>query len=73
MNIIKKVLTSGNFFASKDLPLLEQLATFLFIKKLKKRKSFYEKDKLMTRYIMFKKDYCGFISFMKEKKLIRGL
>ena len=37
MNIIKKVLTSGNFFANKDLPLLEQLATFLFVKKIKKK------------------------------------
>ncbi len=37
MNIIKKVLTSGNFFANKDLPLLEQLATFLFVKKVKKK------------------------------------
>ncbi len=37
MNIIKKILTSGNFFAAKDLPLLEQLATFLFVKKIKKK------------------------------------
>ncbi len=37
MNIIKKVLTSGSFFANKDLPLLEQLANFLFIKKIKKK------------------------------------
>ncbi|WGK95085.1 MULTISPECIES: Crp/Fnr family transcriptional regulator [Flavobacterium] len=37
MNIIKKVLMSGNFFANKDLPLLEQLATFLFVKKVKKK------------------------------------
>ena len=37
MNIIKKVLTTGNFFANKDLPLLEQLATFLFVKKVKKK------------------------------------
>jgi len=35
MNIIKKVLTSGDFFASKDLPLLEQLTSFLFVKKRK--------------------------------------
>lgn len=37
MNIIKKVLTSGDFFAGKDLPLLEQLASFLFVKKIKKK------------------------------------
>lgn len=37
MNIIKKVLTSGDFFAGKNLPLLEQLASFLFVKKIKKK------------------------------------
>jgi CRP-like cAMP-binding protein len=37
MNIIKKVLISGDFFANKDMPVLEQLATFLFIKKVKKK------------------------------------
>ena len=37
MNIIKKIMVTGKFFGSKDLPLLEQLASLLFTKKIKKK------------------------------------
>lgn len=49
MNIIKKVLTTGNFFANKDLPLLEQLASLLFVKKLKKKEILLNEGKVNTK------------------------
>lgn len=49
MNIIKKVLTTGNFFANKDLPLLEQLTSLLFVKKLKKKEILLNEGKVNTK------------------------
>jgi CRP-like cAMP-binding protein len=37
MNIIKKILTTTTFFGSKDVPILEQLASLLFHKSIKKK------------------------------------
>ena len=46
MNIIKKVLTTGHFFGNKDVSLLEQLASLLFVKKVKKKALLLEEGKI---------------------------
>lgn len=64
MNIVKKVLTAGNFYSPKDTALLEHLATFLMIKKVKKKeillkegeindKIFYVQKGLLRVYLIY--------------------
>jgi CRP-like cAMP-binding protein len=55
MNIIKKILTSGNFFANKDVNLLEQLATLLFIKKIKKKEIILKEGQVNDRIFYVQK------------------
>jgi len=55
MNIIKKILTSGNFFATKDLPLIEKLTTYLFVKKIKKKEILLQEGQINDKIYYLQK------------------
>lgn len=55
MNIVKKVLTAGNYYTNKDVPLLEHLATFLLIKKVKKREVILKEGEVCEKIFYLQK------------------
>lgn len=64
MNIVKKIMTTGNFFSKSDLQVVEHLTTFLFAKKIKKKeqllregeindKIYYVQKGLLRNYLIY--------------------